>query len=498
MRTSGVLLPIFSLPGDYGIGCLSKEAYRFVKFLKKADQTYWQILPAGPTSYGDSPYQSFSTFAGNPYFISLESLIKQKLLTVEECEAADLGDDETDIDYGKLYENRYPLLRKAYKRSRIAEKKDFRRFYQKNSWWLRDYCLFMAIKDSYEGKSYQEWDEPLRVHQKEALEQFAHAHKKEVLFYAWLQYEFFAQWDKFKQFANKHGIQIIGDLPIYVAEDSADAWASPELFQFDVNRRPTRVAGCPPDAFSLTGQLWGNPLYNWEYHKKTGYKWWIRRMRAVLSMYDVVRIDHFRGFDEYFSIDAAAETAQDGHWEQGPGTALFTAMKQELGSLNVIAEDLGYLTDSVRQMVRDTGFPNMKVLQFAFDERENKQGTPPNDYLPFMYDKNCVVYTSTHDNDTLMGFLGQISKGERRVLLKYLGLRHATDKELVKGMIRLAMASTANMCIIPLQDYLCLGNEARINTPSTLGENWRWRLQKKQLSRKVRKQMKHLTKVYWR
>ncbi|MBQ9632649.1 MAG: 4-alpha-glucanotransferase, partial [Lachnospiraceae bacterium] len=495
MRASGVLLPIFSLPGKYGIGCLSKGAYEFVKYLKKAGQTYWQILPVGPTSFGDSPYQSFSTFAGNPYFISLESLIRQGLLDVEECEEADLGEDETDIDYGKLYENRYPLLRKAFHRSHIATNIDFRRFKDRNRWWLQDYCLFMSIKDSEDGASYQEWEEPLRLREREALRSFAAKHKENMLFYAWLQYEFFLEWSRFKRFANSQGIRIIGDIPIYVAEDSADAWAKPELFQFDEDCRPIRVAGCPPDAFSETGQLWGNPLYDWDYHAATGYKWWIRRMKAALSMYDVVRIDHFRGFDSYYSIEAGAETAEDGYWEEGPGTDLFTVMSEELGTLHVIAEDLGLITDSVREMVKDTGYPNMKVLQFAFDARERKEGVEPNEYLPFAYDRNCVVYTGTHDNETLMGYLDGIGKAERKVILNYLGLRRGSDKDLAKGLIRAAMASTADTCIIPMQDYLYLGGEARINTPSTVGENWRWRLTRDMLTRKVRKQMKQLTKV---
>ncbi len=499
MRTSGVLLPIFSLPGDYGIGCLSREAYSFVKYLKKAGQTYWQILPVGPTSYGDSPYQSFSTFAGNPYFISLESLIDEGLLTREECDEADLGDDETDIDYGKQYYNRYPLLRKAYERSNISRDKRFRKFVRKNAWWLTDYCRFMAIKDSYGGKSYQEWDEPLRIHDRKAIRRFEREHRGDVMFYAFLQYKFYREWHKFKKYANKNGIKIIGDIPIYVAPDSADTWANPKLFQFDENRRPTRVAGCPPDGFSATGQLWGNPLYEWDYHKKTGFKWWIRRISSCLSMYDVIRIDHFRGFDEYYSIDAEADTAVDGYWVKGPGTRLFNAIERKLGKVAIIAEDLGFQTDTVKQMVKDTGYPNMKVLEFAFDARDQKDDTSgPNDYLPLAYDKNCVVYTGTHDNETLMGFLKSITKPEKKLIKKYLAMKGATDEQLVHGLIRAAMASVADWCIIPLQDYLALDNSARINTPSTTGENWRWRVRSEQLSKAVRKEMKDLTETYWR
>ena len=500
MRTSGVLMPIFSLPGKYGIGCLSKEAYNFVDYLKKADQTYWQILPVGPTSYGDSPYQSFSTFAGNPYFISLEELIDRGLLTAKECDAADLGDDETDIDYGKLYKNRYPLLRKAYERSKASRDKHFRKFIKDNASWIKDYCRYMAIKDSYGGKSYQEWDEPLRVHNKKAIRKFGREHRDDVLFYAWLQYEFFSQWRRFKKYANKKGIRIIGDIPIYVAPDSADTWANPELFQFDADRRPVRVAGCPPDGFSATGQLWGNPLYNWDYHKKTGYKWWIKRIEACLSMYDVIRIDHFRGFDEYYSIDAEADTAIDGYWVKGPGAKLFKRVEKKLGHIDIIAEDLGYMTDTVKKMVADTGYPNMKVLEFAFDARDQKDDSSgPNDYLPLSYGKNCVVYTGTHDNETLCGFLGSITKAEKKQIRDYLGANSkASDETLVHGLIRAAMASTADWCIIPLQDYLTLDNSARINTPSTIGSNWRWRVKKEQLTSGVCKEMKQLTNTYWR
>lgn len=501
MRTSGVLLPIFSLPGKYGIGCLSKEAFDFVKYLKKAKQTYWQILPVGPTSYGDSPYQSFSTFAGNPYFISLEELIRQGLLTEEECDAADLGDDDCDIAYGKLYENRYPLLRTAYERSNIKKDKRFKAFCRKNRSWLFDYAMFMAIKDSYGGKSFTEWDSDLRLRDKKALKAFYKENSEEVEFYEYLQYEFFREWKRFKRYANKKGIKIIGDIPIYVSADSADAWANPKLFQFDKDMKPTRVAGCPPDGFSATGQLWGNPLYDWDYHAKTGYKWWISRIKACLSMYDVIRIDHFRGFDEYYSIPGDADTAIDGYWVGGPGLKLFKAIEKKLGKIDIIAEDLGFQTDTVKQMVADSGYPNMKVLEFAFDARDQKDdASGPNDYLPFTYNNNCVVYTGTHDNETLYGFLDSVTKVEKKMIRDYLGLpKTANEEEMVHGLIRAAMASPADWCIIPLQDYLTLGNEARINTPSTTGENWRWRATPEQLySKEVRKEMKKLTETYWR
>lgn len=501
MRASGVLLPIFSLPGKYGIGCLSKEAYNFVEYLKKAKQTYWQILPVGQTSFGDSPYQSFSTFAGNPYFISLEKLIEDGLLTEKECEAADMGDDPTSIDYGKLYEARYPLLRKAFERTELKENKKFKKFKKKNAKWLVDYAMFMAIKDSYGGKSFLEWDKPLRTRKKEALAKFAKKNKQDILFYEWLQFEFFTEWKAFKEFANKNGIKIIGDIPIYVACDSADTWSNPKLFQMDKDSKPLRVAGCLPDAFAEKGQLWGNPLYRWEYHKKTGYAWWISRIKGCLDMYDVIRIDHFRGFDQYYSIPGDAEDATDGYWVDGPNIDLFAAIKKELGDINVIAEDLGYMTETVRKLVKDTGFPNMKLLQFAFDARDAKEDgeSKPNDHLPFTYGTNCVVYTGTHDNETLKGWLSDITTKEVQMVRDYLGLaKNASADTIVRGMIRTAFASPADWCIIPLQDFLCLDKSARINTPSTLGENWKWRVEADKLTKELCKEMKKLTVTYWR
>ena len=498
MRASGVLLPIFSLPGKYGIGCFSKEAYNFIDFLKKAGQTYWQILPIGPTSYGDSPYQSFSTFAGNPYFIDLEELIEQKLLTKEECDAAHMGAKENDIDYGALYIERFRLLRLAYSRIDDKTKAEVKAF-AKEETWLEDYALFMALKDAHDGKSFQEWEDELRLRDKAALEKAAKTYADDVAFYEYLQYEFFRQWKKLRAYANKEGIQIIGDIPIYIAADSADVWCNPSLFQIDKDGRPKAVAGCPPDAFSETGQMWGNPLYDWPAHKKEGYKWWISRMKACERLYDVIRIDHFRGFDEYYSIPYGREDAVIGQWEPGPGYELFEAMEKALGKLNIIAEDLGYITPTVRKLVKDTGFPNMKIMEFAFDGREPKQGgAKTNDYLPFNMDKNCVVYTGTHDNETLYGWLDNVGKGSLEEAKRFMDIKWITKKGFVKKMVRLAVSSPANMCIIPIQDYLCLGNEARINEPSTLGTNWRWRLKKGQLTDKVAEEMLYLANLYGR
>lgn len=498
MRSSGVLLPIFSLPGKYGIGCFSKEAYRFVDFLKKAGQTYWQILPVGPTSYGDSPYQSFSTFAGNPYFIDLENLMDQNLLTKEECNSANLGSREDDIDYGLLYQERFRLLRLAYSRVDSVIKKKVSDFAQREE-WLEDYALFMALKDAHDGASFFTWEDDLRLRKPQAIGEAKEKYADEIGFYQYLQYEFFRQWKELKDYANANEVKIIGDIPIYIAEDSADVWCNPSLFQMDEKGRPTAVAGCPPDAFSELGQMWGNPLYNWEAHKKEGYAWWIRRMEKCNELYDVIRIDHFRGFDEYYSIPYGRKDAVIGEWVKGPGLELFTAMKEKLGELNIIAEDLGYITPTVRQLVKDTGFPNMKIMEFAFDGREPKEGgAKTNDYLPFNMDKNCVVYTGTHDNETLYGWLDNVGKASLDEAKRFMDIKWTTKKGFVKKMVRLAISSPANYCIIPIQDYLCLGNEARINEPSTLGTNWRWRLKSGQLTDKLANEMLYLANLYGR
>ncbi len=495
MRASGVLLPISSLPSKYGIGCFSKEAYKFVDFLKKNGQSYWQILPLGQTSYGDSPYQSFSTFAGNPYFISLEALIKKGLLKKRDCDACDFGSDPADIDYGKLYRSRYKVLKQAFKRFDEKAEPGFRAFKVQESVWLSNYAFFMALKDHFKGKSWVEWPDEIRLRNPEALEEYQEKLKEPIRFYEFLQYEFYSEWEALKAYANEQGIRIIGDIPIYVALDSADAWAEPELFQFGQDRKPTAVAGCPPDGFSATGQLWGNPLYDWDYHKQTKYEWWIRRVSACYKMYDVVRIDHFRGFDEYYAIPAGDETAEFGEWEKGPGIGLFKALKDALGDLNIIVEDLGYITDSVRELVRASGFPNMKVLEFAFDVRDS---SGPSDYLPFNYDKNCVVYTGTHDNETLRGWLNTIPQAAYGLIERYLGRKIPEKNDMVVEIIRLAQASTADLCIIPMQDYLGLDNRARINEPSTLGKNWRWRLLPEQPMTQAGILMKNMAKTYAR
>lgn len=468
MRASGILLPISSLPSRYGIGTFSREAYEFVDFLALAGQSYWQILPLGPTGYGDSPYQSFSTFAGNPYYIDLEALVEKGWLTREDCEGCDFGEDEQYVDYEKIYRSRFKILWKAYANSNIKINSEFNNFVKKNEKWLPDYALYMAIKDSLGGVSWAEWDEDIKTREPEALERSRRELSEQVLFYEFQQFLFRNQWDALKKYANDRGISIIGDIPIYVAFDSADTWAEPELFQLDDTHTPTAVAGCPPDAFSVTGQLWGNPLYRWEYHKKTGYEWWMRRIAYCYELYDVVRIDHFRGFDEYYAIPYGNETAETGTWEKGPGYELFRVMKEKLGKKAVIAEDLGFLTPSVRKLVQKTGYPGMKILQFAFDSREES------DYLPHNYTRNSIVYTGTHDNDTILGWFESLNRRDRSFAKKYLHIR--SGREIEWEFIRAALASVSDTAIIPMQDYLGLGKEARINIPSTLGDNWKWRM----------------------
>ena len=478
-RKCGVLLPISSLPSKYGIGCFDKKAYEFVDALKAAGQSYWQILPLGPTSYGDSPYQSFSTFAGNPYFISLEELIKEGVLTKKECDSVDFGDNESSVDYAKLYEGRMILLRKAYERSNIYMDPEFRKFQEEEAWWLKDYALFMAVKKRFGGVQWSEWAEDIRLRWQNALDYYREEMYFEIEFQEYMQFKFRQQWMKLKAYANEKGIQIIGDIPIYVAMDSADTWANPWLFKLDEKNCPTQVAGCPPDGFSATGQLWGNPLYNWPYHKQTGYAWWIRRVRHALGIYDLLRIDHFRGFDTYWAIPAGSSTACTGKWEIGPRMDLFHALEAALGKLPIIAEDLGELFPSVRELLADSTFPGMKVLQFAF-------GGGDNEYLPHNHVKNSVVYPGTHDNTTLTDWWENAATGKEKAnAAAYLHLTPCkpTAKEVAAvkpdaariALLRAALGSVADRAIIPMPDWLGLGAEAHLNTPGKLGGNWTWR-----------------------
>ncbi len=439
-RQAGILMPVFSLPGKYGIGTFGKAAYKFVDFLAAAGQHYWQILPLGPTGYGDSPYQSFSTFAGNPYFIDLETLQDEGLLTRDECDDVDFGEDSRHIAYDRLYFGRYPLLEKAH--ARFQETEEYKKFLKENDYWLPGYASFMAKKE-----------------------------KRPADFFCFLQYEFFTQWWKLRQYANQKGLEIIGDIPIYVSGDSSDVESDPKLFQLDSEGHPTRVAGCPPDAFSDDGQLWGNPLYDWDYHEKTGFQWWILRMKHCFKLYDVVRVDHFRGFDEYYSIPAGDKTARNGKWMPGPGLKLFEAIEKEIPGAKIIAEDLGFLTDSVKQLVKDTGYPGMKLFEFSFDSRDKESMTP--DQWP----AHSIGYTGTHDNQTLKAWFLEISKEDRKMVAKYfhttvLKLAHS---DYVGRFLDETLGSAPETVVIPMADYCKFGKEARINFPSTLGKNWTFR-----------------------
>jgi len=489
MRKCGILLPVSSLASNYGIGSFSEKAYEFVDFLNKAGQSYWQILPLGPTGYGDSPYQSFSTYAGNPYFIDLDLLVKDGLLKKKDCKC-DFGDNDQYVDYEKIYNARMDVLHIAYKNANLAEDTRYQKFVKKSRKWLNDYALYMAVKKGFNQKGWNEWDEDIKLRKPEAMQHYEETYASDIEFYKFQQYLFQKQWKDLKKYANKKGVEIVGDIPIYVAFDSADTWANPELFQLDKNCNPIKVAGCPPDAFSKTGQLWGNPLYRWSYHKKTGFEWWMRRIEHCYELYDVVRIDHFRGFDEYYAIPYGNKTAEFGRWEKGPGYQLFKTMKEKLGEKSVIAEDLGFLTPSVISLVLKTGYPGMKILQFAFDSREES------DYLPHNYKNNCVVYTGTHDNDTTLGWYEKFGKKDKKFANNYLNIK--SDKDVPEAFIRAALSSVADTAIIPLQDYLELGSEARINTPSTLGDNWKWRLIGNELTDDLATKIRKLTKLYGR
>ncbi len=492
MRASGILLPIASLPSQYGIGDLSKGAYDFIDMLFAAGQKYWQILPVGPTGYGDSPYQSFSTFAGNPYFIAPDKLAEDGLLTEDELKVFDFGNDTGSIDYGKLYKSRFTMLKKAFLRTDPEKDTSFWQFIQRNASWLEEYALYMAVKDKYLGKSWSEWPENIKFREPKALAEYREELCENVMFYRFIQYQFSKQWSMLKTYAEEKNIKIIGDLPIYVAFDSADTWANRELFLLDEKMEPKAVAGCPPDAFSKDGQLWGNPLYHWEEHKRSGYRWWMERIKHCFALYDVVRIDHFKGFDEFYSIPPKDRTAAHGHWEKGPGIDFFREVEKQLGKVDIIAEDLGYITDSVRALLQQSGYPGMKILEFAFDSREDS------DYLPHNYNKNCIVYTGTHDNDTIPGWFESLDEEDRTMALAYMGLNKSQIKDINWAFIRLAQQSVAKTCIIPMQDYLGLGSESRINIPSTLGNNWKWRLKKGDFNTALAEKIRSITKIYGR
>ncbi|WP_099346004.1 4-alpha-glucanotransferase [Clostridium tertium] len=489
-RSSGILMHISSLPGKYGIGTFGMEAFAFVDFLKKSGQRYWQILPLGQTSYGDSPYQCFSAFAGNPYFIDFELLEKDSLLAKEDYSTLDYGLDENCVDYAKLFINKNKVLRIAHENSKNKYDKEINKFIEENNFWLEDYALYMAVKNHFNLVSWQNWDDDIRLRKKEAIDSYKTLLKNEIDFWIFVQYMFFKQWYSLKKYANDNGIEIIGDIPIYVAEDSADIWSNPEYFNVDENMVPITVAGCPPDTFSATGQLWGNPIYNWDNLDKDGYSWWIDRVRESFKLYDVVRIDHFRGFEAYWEIPYGNKTAEFGQWTKGPGIKLFNAIKDKLGDVNIIAEDLGMMTDEVIELRDTTGFPGMKILQFGFGEGDSRD-------LPHNYPVNCVAYTGTHDNDTVCGWYNVTgSKKEIEKAKRYLNLTY--EEGISRGLIRGVWGSPAYLVITTMQDFLGLGNDARMNMPSTLGGNWVWRASSEAFDDKLAKEIYDLTKLYGR
>ena len=489
MRECGVLMPVFSLPGPYGIGCFGKEAYNFVDFLAEAGQQVWQILPLAPTGYGDSPYQSCSAFASNPYFIDLDDLAERGLLEKGEYEHLPWGGGAR-IDYGALYQLRFGVLRGAAARFFAFPEDDYYAFCFLNEDWLEDYALYMAAKGEYQMKGWQEWPEPLRRREPAALEALRNEKAEEISFWKFLQYQCHRQWTALKAYANEKGVRILGDMPIYVSADSADAWAGGEMFETDAGGNFSRVAGCPPDYFSADGQLWGNPLYDWAWHKRTGYAWWVRRLRHALELFDEVRIDHFRAFDTYYAIPAGHTTARNGVWEQGPGTELFDALNAALGRVPIVAEDLGLLFDSVRKLLADTGLPGMKVLQFAFDPDCDSE------YLPHNHIENCVVYPGTHDNATLAEWLTTASKGELAKAKAYLGLNRSEG--FAAGMLRGTLASCARLAVIPAADWLGLGAEARINTPGVGQGNWQWRAKAGAFTPALAERMRRTCALYGR
>ena len=488
-RGAGILLPVTSLPSPYGIGTFGKAAYEFVDFLRAAGQKYWQVLPLGPTSYGDSPYQSFSAYAGNPYFIDLEILVEEGLLEKEYLDQFSWGGDETSVSYETIYQNRFQVLRTAFRSSAHQEAPDFRIFERENAYWLGDYCLYMACKEHFGNVSWLEWDEDIRFRRPEAVKKYEALLEEEIAFWAFCQYKFFEQWDRLRDYAAKQGIRIIGDIPIYAALDSADVWTHPKLFLLDEKLVPKFIAGVPPDAFSATGQLWGNPLYDWDAMEEEDFEWWRQRILASGRLYDALRIDHFIGITRYYAVPWGAKDSVNGTYRPGPGKKLTNVINEAAGSMRIIAEDLGIVTPEVRKLLNDNGYPGMKVIAFGFD------GDPANEHLPHNYTTaNCVAYGGTHDNETLAGLFCDKSDEVLSYLFDLIGIRERS--EIVEGLFRQVYGSIAAVAIFQAQDVLKLDNSARMNFPSTLGGNWEWRLRKGQLGEKEAGWLRWLAHVY--
>ena len=490
-RSCGILLPVFALPSPYGIGTLGQAAYDFVDFLRQAGQSWWQMLPLGPTGYGDSPYQSFSSYAGNPYFIDLDLLRRDGLLTAQEIASLAWGSDPARVDYAALYENRFVLLQKAAERGWARDRAEVQLFARQNAQWLPDYALYMAVKRHFDEKPWTQWpDEAIRLRKPEAMAQYRQMLASDIRMFTYSQFLFFRQWNALRAYAHEQGVGIIGDLPIYVSMDSADVWAEPAFFQLDSNGYPTETAGVPPDCFSRDGQLWGNPLYRWEAMKADGYGWWIRRVDGAAKLYDMLRIDHFRGFESYWAVPYGDTTAKNGHWVKGPGMDLVQVLLNWFPQMQFIAEDLGFLTPEVRELLADSGLPGMKVLEFAFDSRE------PSSYLPHLYTSHCVCYTGTHDNAPLPAWKEEADPDDLALAVQYLGLNE--EEGFHWGVLRGGMSSVAELFVAQMQDYLGLGAESRINTPGEPVGNWQWRLHPGQLTAALSRRMAHMARLYGR
>lgn len=488
MRKGCILMHISSLPSEYGIGKMGRHAFAFVDFLKKSGIKCWQILPLSPTSYGDSPYQSFSVNAGNPYFIDFEILEEDGLLERGEYSEIVWESAPDKVDYSIIYDHCFDVLRVAYSRFKPSKFPEYKKFCAENKEWLDEYALFMALKFKYNGKAWYEWESDLAMHKAKAVAAEKKELKKDIGFYKFIQFEFSRQWNALKAYANDNEIEIIGDIPIYCALDSVEAWAEPKLFWFDKKKTPVSVAGCPPDDFSPTGQLWGNPLYDWAYHKKTGYEWWINRIKRAAELYDIVRIDHFRGFESYYTIPFGNEDATVGEWKKGPNHELFRLAEEKLGKLNIIAEDLGFITPEVRKLLDKSGYPGMKVLQFGFDNSENE-------HLPHNFrNTNCYAYTGTHDNETLIGWLDTLSPKSLKFAKKYLNVKKKS--EIPMAVVRAAWSSIAETAVAQMQDFLGSGKDGRMNTPSTLGTNWQFRTQESDFTPALAKKIRKLNNLY--
>ena len=490
-RSSGILMPMSSLPSPYGIGTMGKAAYQFIDFLKAAGQKYWQLLPLGQTSYGDSPYSSPSTFAGNPYYIDLDLLVADKLLKKSDLKGTDWGSDDASVDYAKIYANRYSLLRKAFANGKETLKEEADAFRKEKASWIENYALFMSIKAKFGMKSWMEWpDEEIRKRKPEAVKKYSEELKEDVDFWCFTQFLFFRQWNALRQYAKEKEIGFIGDVPIYVAMDSADIWSEPQFFQLDEEYRPVEVSGCPPDAFNDDGQLWGNPLYDYDAMQKDGFGWWICRIEGISTLYDVIRIDHFRGFESYWAVPAKDDTAKNGEWRKGPGMALVGVLTSWFSGLTFIAEDLGYTTPEVMQLLADSGLPGMKVLEFAFDAHGDSA------YLPHACAFNSSMYIGTHDNDTVNGWLETISREDKKFAKDYM---HITEDEgWCWGMIRTGMASPSNLFVMQMQDVLELPGSCRMNTPGIPMNNWRWRMLPGAAKASIAKKLKAATVLYRR